>query len=565
VSQDVNSHTVNIQWSAANGSTDFQLMLDDTSSFRTPIVTLSTRQNGISLNMLDAGLSPGTTYYVRLQPYGIQTSFVAAAASWPETYLSYAYAKQAWQVTGRQWVGYYSGVNWNASQQEWVLDSSWGDANTMVAQDAYYNEYPLRAAVQMGSIRQDVELLDEVARFYVAFEPRFTTLGKMRSLPGNTAGLEGEGADSIRTLIWVVAGQPQQVLDCPLCNAQFLHPAAHLLRAISALPAAQRTAGMQAFAQWYGPLLVNDHLMNLLYEAPNHERVGQLQRWYADPQQPFKITDTDLWLIATAAEIVGGHANDPSLVPLTGEQQARLLQAIALGIAGFQSNQTLYADTENFAGEVVGSVSYFNGEFVDEAEYAYSGYTGARFPSAADAKVDPETSWDVGHFYRVPVMLRSLYDNRKATGVSFPQARDIELLVNQLMYRVFQGNFQKPLLNNYFNGGNGWFRVGYSGSSFGYPPAQYCNAASYKPMYQVPCLISSSVQGWGLLALYSPDLMRLEHSLLTLAASTDPEQIAFRNQYFIYCTTYSFTDATGQPQYPPLVLWLLGGAAEKLQ
>jgi hypothetical protein len=74
------------------------------------------------------------------------------------------------------------------------------------------------------------------------------------------------------------------------------------------------------------------------------------------------------------------------------------------------------------------------------------------------------------------------------------------------------------------------------------------------------------VQGWGSLAFLSPDLVELEHSLASLALSTDPAQIAFRERYYYYAAqSYSAVDAKGNPQYPILLFFVLSGIPEKLQ
>jgi hypothetical protein len=161
----------------------------------------------------------------------------------------------------------------------------------------------------------------------------------------------------------------------------------------------------------------------------------------------------------------------------------------------------------------------------------------------------------------VPVFLRSLYDNKKATGLAFPSAHDIELVTNQLMYRVFQGNFEKPLFNNFFDGSDGWFRVGYHGSDFGYPPSRHCRGHSGN----LPCMNSGSIMGWGLIAFFNPDLTELEHSLLTLGWREDPETKSFKDRYYQYVGSYSFRDAKGEWQYPVLLLWVLAGMPGRLQ
>ena len=562
VSQNV-ANQVMIQWSSVPDTSSYQVLVDDTPNFVTPIASQTVSQTSLSLNIFDAGFAPGVMYYVRVNPTGSQTTFRLNVQRWSESYLSYSYARAAWNSTGRAWMSQYSGIGWNEATQSWSLNSSWSDATTNVAQDAYFTEYMARSAVTMGSVRNDLALLDELAAFYVAYEGRFTSVGTMRAMTQyNTSMLADSGPDSTKTLTWVWPnGSTTYVRECDLCNSQFYHPAARLLRIITTLPSSQRTQAMQTFASWYAPVLVHDHLLRLLWR--DH---GALVQQYQNT--PNYISDRDLWLIAGAAEVLGANANDPNLVPLTSGENSQLHQAVQIAVQALQTNyRTYYPDTENFQGTVVGSVSYFNGELIaqNDPDYAYSGYTGQTFPTPSDARVQPGVSWDISHFYRFPVFVRSLYDNRKATGLSFPSARDIQLVVNQLMYKTFQGNFNLPLYNSYFDGSNGWFRVGYHGPNFGYPPAQYCNNSANGVGYTEPCLTSGAVQGWGLLAFFGADLTQLQHALTTLAWSQDPTQIEFRNQYYHYSGLYSASDSQGQPQYPPLLFWVLSGTVERLQ
>jgi hypothetical protein len=110
--------------------------------------------------------------------------------------------------------------------------------------------------------------------------------------------------------------------------------------------------------------------------------------------------------------------------------------------------------------------------------------------------------------------------------------------------------------------------VGYHGPNFGYPPAQYCDSSADVTAggYATPCLIAGAVQGWGSVAFLNSDLVELEHSLASLALSSDPAQIAFRNRYYYYAAqSYSSVDANGNLQYPILLFFVLSGTPEKLQ
>lgn len=60
-----------------------------------------------------------------------------------------------------------------------------------------------------------------------------------------------------------------------------------------------------------------------------------------------------------------------------------------------------------------------------------------------------------------PRMLRALYDNRAATGIDFPQVADLEYIGNQYAYHVFEGDYKLAPFRSFFDGSDGWYRVGY--------------------------------------------------------------------------------------------------------
>ena len=555
----------------------YSISIDDSPDFRNPILVQKVAGTTAAIQFLDTGLLPGPQYYVRVEPGGIQRPFKVSAPQWPDQQLSAAYLDAAWNSAGRKWLEDHSGLKWNPVTKSWVAQP--GLAEGDVAQSAYYLEYALRPAIAMAQDCQNKALLDELAAFFNAYQAKFTTLGQLRSLgsqdPVSTDFLKGQGASNARVLKSVShSSNGDHVVECMLCNSQFLHPAARLIRIITTLPNAQRTPSMKTFVSSFVPLIVQDHLLRLLYEQ---ERPGWGKRglpttlvplWKAflpgaagTQQQKYKYPedDMDLWLAGTAAEVLGANANDPNFVPLTADAKGKLLDAVQTEVAVFQSKRTLYKDTHDWQGKTVTSASYFNGDWADDPEMAYSGYEGEKFPTPADKKANPQASWDISHAYRIPVFLRSMYDNRKATKLSFPSAEDIRLVVNQFTYRSFRGNLSAPLFNNFFDGSNGWYRVGYHGPTFAYGPGQYCDQIHGESQ----CLDKNVAMGWGLLDSFSPDLDKLEHALAQLTLKTDSGTRTFRDRY--YEKAFAFQDASGNTQYTAALLWLLGEVPERLQ
>jgi hypothetical protein len=255
------------------------------------------------------------------------------------------------------------------------------------------------------------------------------------------------------------------------------------------------------------------------------------------------MSDIDLWLIASAAEILGAHANDPALAPLRPDQVAMLRSAVETGIRFFQSKRTDYPETKDFKGRRVGSASYFNGDYTAHPDYDYSGVTGDKFPLPSQKKVNAGASWDIGHAYRVPVFLRALYENRKATGSVFPVYHDLEMVVNQYLYRVFNGDFQYPLFHNFLDGSDGWFRVGFNGPGFAHAPSLYCNMRND----QQRCMTPGNIIGWGQLGFVNPDLARLEQSLVNLGLDDKLETREFRDRYYFYGYAYQIVFSEEKP------------------
>jgi hypothetical protein len=488
-----------------------------------------------------------------------------------EAFDTLGYARRAWETVGRQWVEEYLGLQFDSQQRQFRLSKQWAHANTDVAQQAYYAEYVLRPALNLAMVTHDVQLLDELADLYVAFLPRFSTLGELRSRsgPGVTSTLlNGQGSDTQKTLGWIErTGGIRRVRECQNCTAQFLHPAARLLRAIALMPAVQRTPMMERFARAYVPIVVHDHLLRLAFDArPIYSGVrppplSLVAAWSAftrgnaaNKRYEQAVRDRDLWLIATAAEVLGANAADSSLVPL-GVSAERLREIVITGVRFVESRRSPDRLTRNFSGKVVGSVSYFNGDNSDYPDMAFSGYVGERFPTQQDRGPNSAASWDISHAYRIPIFIRSLADTRGASGTSFPSDEEIRLITNQYAYRVFNGNLSFPLFRNFFDGTDGWYRVGYaSRTGAGTPPSALCDSR----LKDRPCLARGALMGWGQLAPWNSDLSRIERAVISLTESTSPAAVDFRQRYYGRAgDPLTRRDARGAEQHSMLLFGLV--------
>jgi hypothetical protein len=552
-----------------------KLEIDDAFAFRTPVVVKNFAGSSLLFHANEAGLIPGVDYLVRLDGGGSPTLRhlrLASDGSLTEPAANCGMLRTTWEENGRLRTGVaFSGVRWDAASSRWVLIPH----SYLIGPYIYNAELFLRPALHAARACNDLETLDEIAQYYLLMLQQTETIATLLRRPNVTAETRERLASVDPSARTFAAAFGDQAGEGELYNAQWLHPAAQLVRLISLLPEERRTPAMKTFASQYTPFIVVEHLRRYFVEerlpAPGGgPPVARMARWtlvLRGLKGPLPwdtaMSDIDLWLLASAAEILGANANDPALTPLRPDQIAMLRSAVETGIRFFQSKKTDYPETKNFQGQRVGSASYFNGDYTAHPDYLYSGVTSEKFPSPSQMKVLAGASWDISHAYRLPVFLRALYENRKATGSEFPSYHDLQLVVNQYLYRVFNGDLRYPLFHNYFDGSDGWHRVGYNGPGFGYPPSPYCDMHSDKQ----PCLVPGSIIGWGQLAFVNPDLARLEHSLVNLGFDDTLPARQFRDRYYFYGSAYQIVGSEENPSkkiYGTALYFVIAENAEML-
>jgi hypothetical protein len=529
-----------------------KLEIDDAFEFRTPVVVQSFSGRSFQFNANEAGLIPGLDYHVRLDQGQAQGLRLALSASFTQPAANCEMLRTTWEEEGRLRTGVaFSGVRWELGSNHWVLIPR----SYLIGSYIYSAELFLRPALQAARACGDFRTLDEIAQYYLLMVKQTETVGELlnrTNLTMETRQRLGTVARSARTFAASFGGEAG---EGELYNSQWLHPAALLLRLISLLPNERRTPVMKSFAAQYTSFIVAEQLDRYLIQeclpAPGGGPcVARIERWkrvLRGLKGPLPwdtaMSDIDLWLIASAAEILGAHSNDPALAPLGPDQVAMLRSAVETGIRFFQSKRTDYPETKDFEGRRVGSASYFNGDYTAHPDYEYSGVTSEQFPVPSQKKVYAGASWDISHAYRLPVFLRALYENRKATGSAFPAYHDLEMVVNQYLYRVFNGDFNFPLFHNYFDGSDGWFRVGYNGPGFGHPPSIYCDMRNDKTR----CLTPGNIIGWGQLAFVDTVLAQLEQSLVKLGFDDQPPVQRFRDRYYFCASAYQIVGAEERP------------------
>ncbi len=408
-----------------------------------------------------------------------------------------------------------------------------GDSAWNAGASAYYVEPHLRMALALAEATRDTAVLTDLANFFLAFT---ANLRPLQSVLARQSGNRGPasapmaGVATDRVIPWLdQRATPPRPTECPLCSAQVFHPATRLMRLIAALPASDRSPQMLQFVQVYLPLLLNEHLLRLGYNHDPNGSSGLVQGWeHGSGNTRLRIVDTDLWLIASAAELLGAARLDPALVPL-GSAEPLLRRMVDSGWRLLIRWTTPHPETRDQSGRTVGSLDLFEGDFDAFDDNRLSGYTDSVLPEGRPPRPSVNASWDISHIQRLPVFLRSMWDNRAALGTAGPDSAFLKQTVNQYLYVAFNGRWEAPQFHNFFDGSDGWYRVGYGGrKGWGYPPSLYCDNRDRNRT----CLGRWAPAGWGLLAFVNPDLARTGQAILGIAADSTGEGMSLRERVY---------------------------------
>jgi hypothetical protein len=517
--------------------------IDDAPGFRTPLVSLPVRGEKIDIHAGESGLIPGLRYLIRIDGRGPQYPLRLKGAEIVQPGLDCEVLAATWRESGRFLAGVtYSQLKWNDATHGW-------DAQLPAVPigDALFNaEFVLRPALSAARACHDLAAMDEIALYYTAMLGKSETVGSLLKAP-NLLSESKEKLSSANpsTRTFSARFGADRIGEGELYNAQWLYPASLLLHMITQLPEAEKTAGMRQFSTGFAPFLVREQLLRFLFEQPmtplgGQAHNGRVAHWelamkgLEGPRHwDTAMSDIDLWLLSSAAEVVGAQANDP-LPGIDSADIEKLKEALRTGVRFFQSKRRIDREAKNFQGQAVESACYFNGDYDGLPEMRGTASMGSEYPKEPIAPARRGASWDTGHTYRIAVFLRALYENRKATGTGFPQMSDLQLAVSQYLYKVFNGDFKQPLFHNNFDGSDGWFRVGYNGAGFGQPPSTQCDMRDPRRL----CMTPGSIYGWGELSFVNPDLARLEEALIRIAFDPAPASRAFVDQHYFWHSPY---------------------------
>ncbi len=528
------------------------LEIDDAAGFHTPVYSEEFKGPSVVLQSQESGLIPGVHYMLRIDHGPTIDLPLKSSLEIDQPGLDCSLLKNTWNETGRFLTGQaYSQLKWDEQAHRWnpILPA------VPIGESIFSAELVLRPALSAARACHDLETMDEIALYYTAMLEKTQTIGSLLKIPNLIDESRNRMIESDPEARTIVARFGSQMIgEGELFNSQWLHPAALLIRLISELPAEEKTPGMQDFVSRFTPFLVRDQLLRVLFDQPmpplgGRPHRGRVAHWELAMQGlqgqlhwDTAMSDIDLWFLTSAAEILGAHANDPNDVVISSQEIERLKRAIETGVRFFQSKRTLLAGVHDFKGQVVPAASYFNGDYDGESELRGTAVTGEQYPADPVAPARKGASWDIGHMYRVAIFLRGLYENRKATGLQFPAYEDLQLVVNQYLYGVFNGDFRRPLFHNNFDGSDGWYRVGYNGPGFGQPPSAYCDMHNVKRL----CMTPGSIVGWPELSFVNPDLGRLEQTMIRIAFDHSTETRAFADRYYFWSAPFGVTVSGGR-------------------
>ncbi|MFO0610344.1 MAG: LamG domain-containing protein [Polyangiales bacterium] len=260
---------------------------------------------------------------------------------------------------------------------------------------------------------------------------------------------------------------------------------------------------------WYGTLPLPTFWLGKL--------TGQIQDGAGDPAYCHAVTDIDLWILSGMVELLGARARDPASVALTTADERAMRAAVALGLP-LAERALVETALRDRAGASTHGAVFDPGMWNEHPDWFYAGYEGAPYPTASDRATSPSAGWDLSHATRYVWAFGSLHELRAVTGSSFPSPRVMQGLAHQFAYRIFEGDLARPRFRNFFDGANGWYRVGYDGRpGFGYQPWD---------------LSAAALEGYGFWSEHDPAIAPVLDALWAMVNSRDPAVVAFRDAHY---------------------------------
>ena len=323
----------------------------------------------------------------------------------------------------------------------------------------------------------------------------------------------------------------QETPDGPLGNrisvSQFLFEAMSYLRIAASLPSDVRLtkSGIQKMmgkrkvvTEHYRQLVLYDQTFAINFWPEKKLKLTHQQllslRTNADLaaqnnyyREKSAIHDFDLWMLAGTAELLAANQKSPEFFRLTTTERG-ILRGYVLDGLRFLRARLRTTSLLNFQGESVEGFVVNEGLWTTQRDFRHAGYTGTEFPDEDEEVPVTTVSWDITHARRLVQTLDSFYRHRELLGADFPTRDDMVRFANQYAYGIFNKNFEQPLFSNYFDGTNGWYRVGYEGrEGYGFGPSDLSYAAMEG--------------GFGFWAEFNDDISTINRVLLKLLMATE--------------------------------------------
>jgi len=349
--------------------------------------------------------------------------------------------------------------------------------------------------------------------------------------------------DGIRT--W--ADEDGNVVNT-LSRSQFLFLVSRAVNIISSLPVSVRTEAMDVLLET-APKVAYAHYKSWIIDRPSFQVTGwgchghdedavkrdgrsyfnhhdflkykRAEELTADANEPRfcnAITDVDMWIVAGLVELLASHDQSVKIFEISDRDRKALDAYLSTAVIAIREGLAK-TRVKDFKGDAVAGIVFEPGIWNEHPENAYTAYSGTSYPTDKEKGTVPDVSWDISHARRFVHVFAALRRNMGMTAGHFPGDEIMRRFANQYSYRVFNRNFAHPLFSNFFDGTNGWYRVGYAGrEKFGYGPYKLSNAAV--------------TGGFGFWKKYNSDVEKINKALWKMLRSNNPSVKKFVEKYY---------------------------------
>jgi len=279
--------------------------------------------------------------------------------------------------------------------------------------------------------------------------------------------------------------------EVELASSQFLFLAAQLLRsALTVTPGLY--PHLDSLVTVFPDLLLEHHYQRWIIDTRtfrltgwscvkgvyNHHEFLELKRnhhfRFRRTECPI-VTDTDLFIIGGLAIMVAAHSEHPHRVPISTENMQRY--RAYLKTAEELLDQRIATRTIHTSEGPVDGFAFDNGLYRDYKDHRYALYTDTLFPPDRLRPPKPkDAAWDMSHARRFFFVFNAMEMVAEKAQLTLNYGRYLDALAQQF-YHVVYTDTTRHLFANYLNGDNGWYRVNYHGTGFGYPPYSMSIAA----------------------------------------------------------------------------------------